>query len=208
MDISLVVTGGEAPLMAPPFKYKTIIAADSGYDNALLLSLLPDVAVGDFDSTHYKDILVKEGFKPLPRDKDWSDTEVAINLLEGKEYDLLGGGGGRVDHLMAILALFEHYRAPRYWFLRSDILIRVEHKITLNLGKDVSISVLPMSGRCAKVKSKGLLWPLDGLTISSGFVSLSNRSSEEVVEIEGSDSFFVRLESEYALLLSTCITTI
>lgn len=205
MSLSLVVTGGEAPPSRPPFEYDHVIAADSGYDTAVALSLRPDTAVGDFDSTHMRQQLLADGFVPLPKDKDWSDTELALKALDGADYDLLGGGGGRIDHLLGILALFEHYPLPRFWFLREDILIRVEGRMSFSLGKGACVSVIAAPGRRCHVKSLGLVWPLDDIELSSAYVSLSNRSREDVVVLETDQPVFLRISSEYLNRLESMV---
>ena len=87
---SLVFTGGEGPLVKPlifeKYPYSRIIAADSGYDTARKLSMKVDDAVGDFDSSLYRDELIAEGFEPCPRDKDYSDSELALMRLDCRRY--------------------------------------------------------------------------------------------------------------------------
>lgn len=192
VDMELIITGGEAPEVPPPFRYERIIAADSGYDTARKLGLVSDVVVGDFDSVSDPSSLLSQGFKALPRDKDWSDSEVAIRECAG-EYDLIGGGGGRADHFLSLFSLFASYPPPRYWFTRSDILVSVRKKLELHLDAGTDISFIALPDQVCHVKSQGLVWPLDGLELSASFVSLSNRSSEGEVRIESDNPLFIRL---------------
>jgi len=195
--VNLIVTGGESPSSCPPFEYSKVICADSGYDTARELGLMVDEVIGDFDSTQYKEVLLKEGLRPLSRDKDFSDTECALRLLGEEPYDLLGGGGGRCDHFLSIMSLWHSYKLPRFWFTKADLLLSVEKHIRLKLETGSDISVFCATGKECRVLSKGLKWPLDSLLLSSSFLSLSNRVSEEVVELECSEPVFVRLEPRY-----------
>ena len=99
---ALVLTGGEAPdgtiIRKHAEKCDLIIAADSGFDIALQNGIEPDVVLGDMDSM--KNIselgrIPKEKIIKYPRDKDETDTELAIALARKKGADyitLLGGG--------------------------------------------------------------------------------------------------------------------
>jgi thiamine pyrophosphokinase len=58
-----------------------------------------------------------------PPDKGYTDTELAVSLLEEKgarRIWLIGGGGGRLDHLLAIRSLFERDRCPERWITRGE----------------------------------------------------------------------------------------
>lgn len=190
--MDLIITGGEAPAELPPLCYSNIIAADSGYDTALSLGLKVNQVVGDFDSVSDPQTLLAAGYKALPRDKDWSDTEVAIRNTSGP-YDLIGGGGGRADHFLSLFSLFASYPPPRFWFTKSDIMIPVMKEAHINIGKGCDISFIAFPGCTCHCRTSGLVWPLDSLELSASFVSLSNRSSEETVSIECDNPVFVRL---------------
>ena len=76
-----------------------MIAADRGLEFFMETGLVPDAAVGDFDS------LSPEGLQP---EKDDSDTQHTVNyaIEKGAEKILiLGATGSRIDHLLANLEL-------------------------------------------------------------------------------------------------------
>lgn len=198
MERALIITGGEAPASIPTNDYSRIIAADSGYELALALSLKPDLVVGDFDSTARKKELLDMGYKMAPVDKDYTDTELALVSLGGESYDLAGGGGGRIEHILSLFAAFQKFSPPLYWFTKSNLIITAKGKITLNLEKGTRISFFSMPSEAVRVRSKGLYWPLDDLVLSSAFVSLSNKTSKEVVTLESARRFFISLPSSYA----------
>ena len=196
MALTLIVTGGEGPSFLPSnIDYEYVIASDSGYDRAKKLNIFPDLVLGDMDSTNYIDEIKASGALFYPRDKDYSDTELAIKQNDGEEYVLVGGGGGRVDHLLAIMALFYRYRAPKYWITADDIIIRCDNTITLCLPIGSDVSIFPITGE-AKVNSEGLKWELGGYTISNSSISLSNRNEKEIVKISCNKPIFIRLSIE------------
>ena len=90
-----------------------LIAADKGLLFLERNGIKPDAIVGDFDSA---DVSLLDRYKKDPRvtvrrlnpEKDWTDTEVAAQLAldEGCELlEILGGTGGRIDHLLGNLQL-------------------------------------------------------------------------------------------------------
>lgn len=90
-----------------------LIAADRGLLFLDRNGIMPDDIVGDFDSA---DLSLLEKYRNNPRaavhrlnpEKDWTDTEVAalLALEKGCEVlEILGGTGGRLDHLLGNLQL-------------------------------------------------------------------------------------------------------
>lgn len=190
---TLIVTGGLAPdSFDYDISYDKAIAADSGYDTAKRLGIKIDEVVGDFDSTANRSELIALGYRPCSRDKDETDTELAIRKRLDGSYDLLGGGGGRIDHLFSILSLFRIYGLPRYWFTDSDVLMGFNGKGFVIGEIDDDISLLPLNDR-ALVKSSGLLWELGDKPLTATFISQSNRLKECRVYIETDAPILIRV---------------
>jgi len=113
---ALLVIGGAGPapgvLAAMAREAQRIVAADSGLDLCLTAGIVPDLVVGDMDSL--SDPRLLDAYPPervlrFPTDKDETDTEIGMRLLRERGYQsisIAGGGGGRLDHLMAIMGLF------------------------------------------------------------------------------------------------------
>ncbi|MDR2783926.1 MAG: thiamine diphosphokinase, partial [Treponema sp.] len=109
-----------------------IVAADSGLVTAEQADVKPDWIVGDMDSLDSESRLA--GYNPdriikYSADKDYTDTELALALLWDKgcvHTTLVGGGGGRIDHLLAIRALFERDPSPDQWITNREILYRIQ----------------------------------------------------------------------------------
>ena len=166
-------------------KADLIVAADSGLVTAEKAGIRPDWVVGDMDSLadlsrldHYP----PERVRRFPRDKDLLDTEIALNLLwdEGcTDVVLIGGGGGRLDHLLALRALFDRPRCPRRWVTDTQDVQVVDEggALELFLPIDTLVSVLPAAQGPWKASSDGLKWPLDRIPIYPGWVGISNAAS-------------------------------
>ena len=192
---TLIVVGGYAPesLSSSFPTYDKVIAADSGYDSSKRLSITPDYVIGDFDSTIYKDEILSLGYKAYPRDKDFTDAELALKLVEG-DYDILGGGEGRIDHLFALVSLFEHYGYPKRWFMRSDTLISLKGKYRIHLKKDTELSFFSPYG--SVITTSGLVWDMKEHELNLGFVSLSNRMKEDSASVESIGTTLMRIDPE------------
>ena len=130
-----------------------VIAADSGFDLALRLGILPDLLVGDLDSVAASPELAAfppERIRRYPADKDETDAELGLSLFAERgirSIVLAGGGGGRLDHLLAVAALFERESPPAAWYTALERIERVEGEAQLAgcLGRRVSF--LPSGGR-------------------------------------------------------------
>ena len=187
----LVIIGGAAPESYPHFscRYSRIIAADSGYDTARRLSLTPDIVVGDFDSTAMSAELAALGYSPCSRDKDDTDAAIAIKLCSG-DYDLLGGGEGRIDHILSLLVAFRTIKPPRIWYMRADTLYLTEGTCVFEAPLDTDVSIIPLTS--AMVTTSGLKWDMDDILLSDTFISQSNRVASRTVTIEAAAPVFLR----------------
>ena len=85
-----------------------VIAADSGYNTAVLLNITPDLLVGDMDSIgNVPENIETVKVKP---EKDDTDTMLAIDIALSRgaeEIIIIGGGGGRADHLLSNVFMLE-----------------------------------------------------------------------------------------------------
>ena len=87
-----------------------VICADCGYENAKKLNVKVNYAVGDFDSGAKHDIPRDVEIIEVPEEKDFSDTQLAVDLAleQGAEYIyIIGGIGGRLDHTLSNLGILE-----------------------------------------------------------------------------------------------------
>lgn len=185
---ALLVVGGEAPplerllRLEAPFDF--LCAADSGLERLESWGLEPRIIVGDMDSLGDRAALGRHPAARvlvLSRDKDDSDTEAGLRLCREEGADevvIAGGGGGRLDHLLAIRALFERRLRPAAWHLGGDSLYLVEEgrSLAFEAAAGSLVSVFPLAGGASGMGSEGLRWPLGGLSWGPGEQSLSNEA--------------------------------
>jgi thiamine pyrophosphokinase len=164
---------------APPI---LIAAADSGLAAAEAAGLRPDWIVGDMDSL--EDLSRLDAYPPervlrYGTEKDYTDTELALRLLWEKgcaEVWLIGGGGGRLDHLLAIRSLFVRDVVPSRWITAGEDVRRVDSPEEMRWSGPPGsrVSVFPLGTGPWEAESAGLRWPLAGLPWDRGFFGLSN----------------------------------
>ena len=181
--LAAVVIGGlgapEAEIRRWCSESDLVVAADSGLDRLRAFSLRPDLVVGDFDSLADPSVLSEYTGRTEshPRDKDLTDTEIAMAAARTRGADrvvLLGGGGGRLDHLVAILAMFDREDAPDVWVTDNAVLERVEDEIDIAGTPGDTVSFFPAAGGPWVMESSGLKWELNGLSWTRGDTGVSN----------------------------------
>ena len=175
----LLLTGGYGPGRSDlePFlgEVGPIVAADSGFDLALALGLRPELIVGDMDSVRAR--LPQERVRRFPRDKEFTDTELGLQALKDLGCDrvvIAGGGGGRLDHLLFIVALFERETVPLCWITAHEHVEAIRGTAAYRGWVGQTVSFLPLSEGAAIERSEGLRWPLDGLRWKPGEGGVSN----------------------------------
>ena len=174
--------------------FKLICAADSGLDTLAAWGVSPNIIVGDMDSVSSPALVDRYPLAKLalaPRDKDETDTELGLDALASEGVDrivLAGGGGGRLDHLLAIRCIFERRSAPRpvEWHTQNEALYLVEAGGVLRVEGPAGaiVSVFPVAGGAEGMGSSGLKWPLDGLTWGPGDCGVSNVAVDGPFSVE------------------------
>src|SRR4051812_18336087 len=168
----IVVVGGDAPdpetvAVLTVADGAVVIAADSGVDHALAAGLRVDVAIGDFDSVSMEglDAVVAAGARVErhPAAKDHTDLELALDeaLATGAaDIIVLGGDGGRRDHLFANVLVLA---SPRYASCRISAhlgrsRVHVLHggSGALSLEGEIGelVSLLPMHGPADGIRTR------------------------------------------------------
>jgi thiamine pyrophosphokinase len=164
------------------------IAADGGWDVACSLGVFPDTLIGDMDSiVRPPEAAAAPRVIRHPVHKDFTDTELALELAwqEGCDQTILfGGGGGRLDHLLAIRHLFQRPRSPDRWYTGSDEVILIDRPFRAVLPLNSVLSLFPLGPHECRAHSTGLTWPLDGLVWNDGDFGLGNLSNQAEIRIE------------------------
>lgn len=168
-----------------------IVAADSGFDLALSYGITPDLLVGDEDSMTdpdgAQDVLGNQRIIRFETAKDETDTEIGLRTLVERGIEpvaVVGGGGGRLDHLVGILSLFDRKRRPKWWITDRDEVVEIAGRETFQGMRGVVCSFFPVGDQPCTMHSDGLKWPLDGLTWRHGDVGISNVAIKDEVAIE------------------------
>jgi thiamine pyrophosphokinase len=156
-----------------------VVAADSGVEQAGRLGLSVDVAVGDFDSVDPAALAAAEAAGAVverhPRAKDLTDAALALDAAVARgarRLLVVGGEGGRLDHLLAnvLLLASDTYAGVEITALGAGgarlHVVRTERRIAGRPGELVSL--LPAHGPARGVRTEGLRYPLRGETLHAG----------------------------------------
>lgn len=170
------------------------IAADRGAEHALAAGMRLELAVGDFDSLAPATLeeLERAGVRleRHPAAKDATDLELALEAalaLGPGRILVVGGTGGRLDHLLGELSLLA---SKAFGDIQVDALlgdaavavVRGERTLAGSVGELVSL--LPANGPAVGVTTEGLEYPLRGETLEpSSTRGLSNVFAAEEARI-------------------------
>jgi len=205
----LLFTGGERPDMGVASRFfrdfDLVVAADSGLDSALAAGITPDLVIGDMDSLERKDLLdtmPPDRVERWPADKDLTDTEIALSAMEKRgigEVTLVGGTGGRLDHLFAVIEIFNRPFCPSAWIGRESVAITVgagSRTDTLRVGglePGQPVSIFPVGSGTHACGGRGLHWAVDTLDWDAGAYSLSNRAEGGSFELNSVSGRFLAI---------------
>ena len=193
MRQAVICISGEAPSrqIALPFmrQERVVICANGGLMTAQRLGLTPQVIIGDLDSIDALNVdRARTRIIAHSRDKDATDTQLAVahsRSIHCSERLLVGGGGGRLDHLAALLWNFE---TPEYAVNRwiTDHVI-VDHLApgahNFAVTRNDILSILPCGEGPWTAKSRGLRWPLDNTAWSRADYGICNEAVADTITL-------------------------
>jgi thiamine pyrophosphokinase len=175
----------------------TVIAADSGLDQAARLGLAVDLVIGDFDSVDAAALAAAKdagaAIEPYPVDKDYTDLELAVRAAGSRGAQrvvVVGGWGGRIDHALANLLLLGSVEyAPLHLEAigPGGRLIAIHDRAELAGAPGDLVTLLAVGKPARGVRTAGLKYPLRGETLEPGStrgVSNELTSATATVEIE------------------------
>lgn len=209
----LITAGGElssAFLLSyiREYPHDFVIAADRGLDALAEAGIVPDMILGDFDSTKLGAAYFEEKGAEVavyPEEKDFSDMEAAFKAaveVGADEITALGATGGRLDHFLAnVMAL----RIPLKAGISAHI-VDEQNRISLRNCPFVMkrrelfgnyVSFLPLSPERVTVSLKGFKYSGEGIVLSQDGASLgvSNEVVGEEAFVEVFDGVIVVVES-------------
>jgi len=200
-DVTAIVLAGGDPvderLRASLPEAATVIAADSGLDQAERLGLHVDVVVGDFDSVDPQQLEAAERagatIERHPAEKDFTDLELALRVARRRgatRVVVVGGWGGRIDHALANLLLLG---ASEFATLNVEAVgaggrvVAVHDHVDLGGRQGDLVTLLAVGQPARGVRTEGLRYPLHGETLHPGStrgVSNEMLGSRSRVEVE------------------------
>ena len=87
---------------------------------------------------------------------------------------IAGGGGGRFDHQLAVLQLFERTELAQMWLTAHEHMEVITELSRFRGHRGSTVSFFPLTGSVDGLASRGLRWSLDGLRFARGHASISN----------------------------------
>jgi len=209
-DECWILTGGEPPrsgrlhemLAAAPW----LICADSGADHARALGLVPRMICGDLDSVdpdtveYFRRLGVP--FRTVPSRKDYTDTELALELAlasGASSIVLTGTDGRRLDHLLGNYLLTVRYAARAAIRIESDCHTAwaVTEELSAQGVPGETWSLIPLTD-VEKASVRGFVYPLEETDLKTG-------SSLGISNILEEDTAVIRLKTGVLLVVRNLI---
>lgn len=177
-------------------KEDCLIAADGGVKHILKLGLIPNVVIGDLDSTPLPIQKKLERYDiewvKYPIKKDKTDFELVIDYClekKFKEIIIFGIFGDRIDHLLANIFLLVKVQTENKSIKikiiegKKEIYI-LNNKITINGNIGDEVSIIPVSEKLVGITTEGLEYPLDnGQIIFGSTRGISNVMNKKIARI-------------------------
>ena len=189
-DRLLVIVGGggfdPALLRQLDGRGALIVGADGGADAALMAGIVPELVIGDLDS-----LIDIDTWRARTRvieidEQETTDFEKCLYSVEAPMTVALGMTGKRFDHTLAALHAVTRYGGKRRIVLVDEIdaALALSGAAEIDLPAGARVSVHPLE-TVRFAHSKGLAYPLDGLTLAPGVrTGTSNAATGGVVRIE------------------------
>lgn len=150
------------------------IGLDGGCEELIKRNIIPDIAIGDFDSTEQLEMIQKKALETVvfPSQKNETDLELAlmhITHIQGAKdiiievYDALSG---RLDHELLAIYLLQKYHEYKIKLIdekNSIQLVREKETIVLHGESTEYFSILPIEESIISIKNA--MYPLDKVRI-------------------------------------------
>ena len=191
----LFVAGGRRPSEEFFFEVsrgRKIFAVDKGIEICRDLNILPKILIGDFDSAESSAVnWARENKIPIERhpvDKDFTDTQLALNLTDEKSFVVLTGiFGGRFDHLFSNVFTCATAKVNTCLADEREVIffVRGGESFTVKFFvRPMALSLLPITEICEGVTLKNVHWELENATLKQNFPNaVSNRVESDTIKI-------------------------
>ncbi len=215
----LVISGGPldrefAYQYYQKYEWETVISADAGLEFFRACGIMPDLILGDFDTASSETVewfrqQVPDRIRTYPARKDETDTQLALYAaieLGAEEIHLLGGLGGRLDHLLGNIQLLYYCRKQGVTCLMAD----PQNRIRLLDGPMVIrkeeawgkyFSLIPVTERVEGLSLKGFSYDLENGTLYADTPrGISNEITAETAEVSFEKGVLLAVESSDTVL--------
>ncbi len=155
--------------------FDKIICVDGGTRRARELCIVPDWVVGDMDSISKGDRKFMEQagvcFEVYPAEKDYTDTQLALELAEkqgSKEIVVWGGTGSRLDHNLSNIFSAASFltRGINIVFESRDLMVYLmKDRLVLPGSPGDTVSLIALGAKAEGVYLQGFKYPLNGVTL-------------------------------------------
>lgn len=182
-EVAIVVAGGadvDPDVLTGLPTGSPVFAADSGLDLAVAHGLEVSVLVGDLDSVSPAALAAATAagvaIERYPADKDRTDLDLALQRVADAGFRrcvVVGGGGGRLSHLLAnaaLIAAAEHAALDIRWLVGTAAVAvaRPGRPVRVSGATGDLVSLLAVGGVARGLSTAGLRWRLDGATLQPG----------------------------------------
>ena len=192
-DQPLILVGNGAcdldQLAAAPAGH--LVAVDGGLRHCQAAGLNPEAVIGDMDSADLAGLSATYPDMPVYHldDQNNTDFEKALMMFSAQVCLAYGFLGLRFDHMLASLSVMARYSDQHQVILvgENDVVHVTRKAFSMSVSAGARLSVWPV-GQVSFSTSSGLVWPLDGLTLSpDGQVATSNRMQTDNLTLTPAD---------------------
>jgi len=155
-----------------------IICCDGGARHLQKLGIKPDIIIGDMDSIssvqleNYK----SKGVKVIqyPADKDFTDTELALNYaieLKPKAVYIWGALGGRLDHTLANVFLLRKGKDASIKTYLIDEYCEafvIDQEVAFNGAEGQTVSIIALAEKVEGITLKGFIYEIKDAALTMG----------------------------------------
>ena len=192
---SLFIAGGRRPnnnFFLNLLSGRKIFAIDKGIEICRDLNIFPEILIGDFDSAENSAVnWAKKNKIPIkkhPIDKDFTDTQLALNLVDDESFIILTGiFGGRADHLFSNIFTCASSKSNICLVDDKELIFFVksgEYFTVKFFQQPTNLSLLPITLNVEGVNLKNVHWELENATLKQNFPNaISNRVESAEIKI-------------------------
>ena len=184
----LLVNGGRVPdknFFLEVAQGRKIFAVDKGIELCRENKILPEKLIGDFDSAEKfsVDWAIKNKIpvERHPVDKDFTDLQLALELVEKNFVLVTGAFGGRFDHLFSEIFTCAHAEQKICLADEREVIFFLKRNEVAGVKffqKPFAVSLMPITEVCEGVTINNVRWQLDGAKL---FQKIPNAISNRLV---------------------------